>query len=195
MVVAPGWLLILIELDREISWLFIYFIMDWSILTISFLGVLLSLTLSWSSFWRSLSFCFLAISLVLFLLLSLFLFLSRYYFNLFSLLSLLFWGISLLIFCDTWQYWWFSKMELYSRIESITFCLMSMSLFMRLFSDSRNLIFSLTNNTSPFSFLQLSLAVINKKFKNILHLARRSMWGNEIICFLSKYYFQIYTFL
>ena len=150
MVVAPGWLQILTELDREIFRPFMYFIMESPMITMSFLGVLLSLTPSWSLFWLRLPFCLQALTLVIFLLLSLFLFLSEDFFNFFSLFSLLFWWISLLVFCDTRQHWWFSKLELCSRMESFTFSLMLMPLFKNLFSDSRKLIYSLSNNTSSF---------------------------------------------
>ena len=150
MVVAPGWLQILTELDREIFRPFMYFIMESPMITMSFLGVLLSLTPSWSLFWLRLPFCLQALTLVIFLLLSLFLFLSEDFFNFFSLFSLLFWWISLLVFCDTRQHWWFSKLELCSRMKSFTFSLMLMPLFKNLFSDSRKLIYSLSNNTSSF---------------------------------------------
>lgn len=45
-------------------------------------------------------------------------------------------------------------MELCLRIESIFFCSMIMSLFKTLFSDSRNLILSLSNNTFSFSLFE-----------------------------------------
>ena len=135
-----------------------YFIMESPVITISFLGALLSLTLSWSSFWLHLLFCILAVTLVLFLLLSPLLFLQADFFELISFLCshYTFCLISLLVFCDTWQHWWFSKLELGSRIESITFCLMLMSPFQKLFSDLKNLIFSLSNNTLSFSLFESS---------------------------------------